>query len=207
MVSTNVTGQDDSLNTHRSDYDRRVEKYQKAWAKLIPTFVNVQFAGSMGFLSTGVGRRYGKKKQWETNALLGFLPKFSGHRANITFTAKAGYVPWDLHLKKAESFSIEPLNCGIYFTTILNTEDFWVKQSSRYPDGYYWFSSRLRLNMYIGQSLTYHIPENRKRVRRSVSFYYEISTNELYLITFIKNKTIPLKDIFHLSFGIRSALF
>ena len=38
-----------------------------------PTHVKMQYAGGMGVLSTGVGWDYGKRRQWETDVLLGYL--------------------------------------------------------------------------------------------------------------------------------------
>ena len=39
----------------QSKYERHVERYQSAWQKLIPKYTKLQFAGSMGLLSAGIG--------------------------------------------------------------------------------------------------------------------------------------------------------
>ena len=50
---------------------RKLEKYKKGWESLIPRYEKIQYAGSMGLISLGVGWDYGRKKQWETDLFLG----------------------------------------------------------------------------------------------------------------------------------------
>ena len=38
-----------------------------------PIHYKIQFAGSIGVVSIGTGWTYGKKQQWETDIMLGFL--------------------------------------------------------------------------------------------------------------------------------------
>jgi hypothetical protein len=205
-VATDSVSTIEKNNGYKNGYDQKLEKYQRRWNKLIPTMTNVQYAGSMGLVSIGTGWVYGKQHQWETQLFFGYLPKFSGEHANITMTLKENYVPFSLKLGN-NGFSYEPFSTGIYLTTVLNSQDFWVKQSDRYPDGYYWFSSRLRINACFGQAFSLKIPSERKNKKRdSISLFYEISTNDFYIIAFAKNKSIKLNEIFHFSFGIKSRL-
>ena len=60
----------------QSRYDKRVRRYRRHWASLIPTHNTYQFAGNMGLLSAGVGWEYGKRRQWELDLLFGVLPMF-----------------------------------------------------------------------------------------------------------------------------------
>lgn len=95
-------------------YDRRIYRYRNMWNSLIPTQFITQFAGNMGMLSVGVGWDYGRRSQFETNLLVGYLPKFHSSRAKITMTLKQNFVPWRLPV--GSDFHFEPLSCGIYFT-------------------------------------------------------------------------------------------
>ena len=54
-----------------SYYDKRVHRYRKHWAALIPTQFIIQNAGNMGVVSAGLGWDYGNRRQWETDLLFG----------------------------------------------------------------------------------------------------------------------------------------
>ena len=62
-------------------YDKRVHRMRKSWDKLIPEYGKIQYAGNMGLLSFGTGWDYGKRKQWETDLLFGFVPKYESKKA------------------------------------------------------------------------------------------------------------------------------
>ena len=185
-------------------YEKRIEHYESFWNKLIPKYQKVQFAGSMGFLSTGPGWLYGKGK-WETDLLIGFIPKFDDTKAKATITIKQNYIPWSLHIGKSR-FSIEPLTCGMYVNSILD-DRFWKKEPERYPDNYYKFSTRIRFHVFLGQRWTYDLKDNKRKFHKSVSFFYELSSCDLYIISAATNKTIKPKDYLGLSFGVKLQVF
>ena len=194
----------DISNKHYSRYDKRIHRYRKHWESLIPTHTKLQFAGNMGLLSLGTGWDYGKRNQWETDIFLGFLPKYHSKRTKITMTLKQNYMPWSIDLGK--EFSIEPLACGMYFNTVFGDE-FWTNEPERYPKGYYGFSSRIRIHIFLGQRLTYNIPPRWRLGARAVTFYYEISTCDLYVVSAFVNKYLKPKDYLSLSFGLKTQLF
>lgn len=187
-----------------SKYDKRIHRYRKNWNKLIPTYTKIQFAGNMGLLSSGMGWDYGKKNQWETDLLLGFLPKYDSGKFKITMTLKQNYIPWSLQLGK--SLSAEPLSCGLYFNTVFGN-DFWVSEPDRYPEGYYGFSSKIRANIFLGQRLTYHIDPQYRYQAKAVTFFYEISSSDLYIVSAFTNKYLRPKDYLCFSFGVKLQLF
>ena len=190
----------DISNKHYSRYDKRIHRYRKHWESLIPTHTKLQFAGNMGLLSLGTGWDYGKRNQWETDIFLGFLPKYHSKRTKITMTLKQNYMPWSIDLGK--EFSIEPLACGMYFNTVFGDE-FWTNEPERYPKGYY----GLRIHIFLGQRLTYNIPPRWRLGARAVTFYYEISTCDLYVVSAFVNKYLKPKDYLSLSFGLKTQLF
>ena len=55
----------------------------------------------------------------------------------------------------------------------------------------------------MGQQLTWNIPHAMQRKRKSVTFFYEISTCDLYLRTYVTEKYIRLSDILGLSLGLK----
>ena len=89
--------------------------------------------------------------------------------------------------------------------TIFNDE-FWTQEPDRYPTGYYGFSTRIRMNLAIGQRILFRIPHDKRHFSKSISFYYELSTCDLYLISAATNHLKP-KDFLRLSFGIKSDIF
>jgi hypothetical protein len=94
--------EEDSVYTQQppgmSRYDRRLHRYRKHWAALIPTEILGQYAGNMGAFSMGMGWDYGSRRQWETYLLFGFIPKCSSSRPKMTMTLKQNYVPWNIPL-------------------------------------------------------------------------------------------------------------
>ena len=62
-------------------YLQRLERYENAWRRLIPAYFKLQYAGNMGAVSVGLGWCYGSNRQWETDALWGFIPKYQSKKA------------------------------------------------------------------------------------------------------------------------------
>ena len=203
LFSPGSFAQQDSI-VKPNKYDKRIHRYRGHWEKLIPTHTKVQFAGNMGLLSFGTGWDYGKKNQWETDVFLGFIPKYDSKRTKVTMTLKQNYMPWSLNLGRG--FSTEPLTCGIYFNTVFGNE-FWVHEQDRYPKGYYGFSSKIRSHIFLGQRLTYDIDPQRRYTAKSITFFYELSTCDLYLISAATNSYLRPRDYLSLSFGLKLQLF
>ena len=81
-------------------YDRRVMRYRKHWDLLIPTSGIIQTCGNMGIISLGIGWEYGKRRQWETQLLFGYIPKFSSDDEKLTMTLKENFIPWRRNIGK-----------------------------------------------------------------------------------------------------------
>lgn len=188
-----------------SRYDIRVEKYRRMWNFLIPTQIIMQYAGNMGMLSFGVGWNYGNRRQYETNLLFGYLPRFNSERAKTTMTIKQNYIPWRIGL--GGDFNAEPLSCGIYFNTVFGHE-FWGREPKRYPDKYYQFlSTKVRVNIFVGQRITAVVPHNRRKFVKSVTAFYEVSTCDIYLRAMMQDGNVGLGDILGLSLGLKVQMF
>lgn len=197
-ASTDINVSD---TTYFSSYDRRVYRYRKLWDFLIPTQLIVQYAGNMGAVSVGLGWDYGCHRQYETNLLFGYLPKCRSQEAKMTMTLKQNFVPWKLKMT-ANSYA-EPLSFGIYFNTVFGQE-FWGKQPKRYPDKYYpMLSTKVRINVFAGQRLSYTVPHNRRKFVKSLTAFYEISTCDIYVRTMVQDGSVKLWDILGLSLGMK----
>ncbi len=188
-----------------TSYDIRVERYRKMWNFLIPTQIIGQYAGNMGMMSLGVGWNYGNRRQYETNLLFGYLPRFNSERAKTTMTIKQNYIPWRIDL--GGDFNAEPLSCGIYFNTVFGHE-FWGREPKRYPDKYYQFlSTKVRVNVFVGQRVTAVVPRNKRKFIKSVTAFYEVSTCDIYLRAMIQDGNVSLGDAFGLSLGLKVQMF
>ena len=187
-----------------SRYDNRIHRYRRYWGALIPTQTVLQTCGNMGLFSFGVGWDYGKHRQWETQLLFGYIPKYDSNNAKMTMTLKQNYIPWSVTM--GHGWAFEPLECGLYFNTVFGS-DFWTKQPSKYGSGYYPFSTRIRPNIFVEERFTVDVPENRRKFVKSVTFFYELSTNDIYFMRFYRNGSAGFWDVFGLSLGIKTQLF
>lgn len=181
-------------------YDRRLERYQRRFNSLIPQTHVLQFYGDMGLVSVGIGWDYGKREQWETNFLIGVVPKYNSDKTRLSFTLKQNYTPWSFSLN--EVVSLEPLSTGLYLNTIFG-DKFWTHEPDRYPQGYYGFSTRVRIHIFAGQSVTFAIPREKRFFAKAVSAFYELSSCDLYIVSAFTNGYLKPKNYLRLSFGLR----
>lgn len=195
-------------------YEQRVERYHRFWRGLIPNQARVQYAGSVGAANLGLGWHYGgpEHRRWETDFMLGFVPKSSAPKAHLTLTLRQSYVPFRLRLfrtgdKIADgTIAYEPLSTGLIMNTIFG-KSFWVSQPSRYPNKYYGFSTAVRFHAFLGQRIRYEIPQNRRKYVKAVSLCYELSASDLYIVSAVPNRYLSLGDILSLSLGIKVDAF
>lgn len=181
-------------------YDNNVLRYRKFWSYLIPTDGVIQTCGNMGVVSIGLGWGYGKHRQWETQLLVGYIPRYSSDSGKLTFTLKENFIPWRCDFGKGWTF--EPLECSIYANTIFG-HDFWTKQPAKYESGYYPFSTRIRPNVALGERIRLEVPNNKRKRIKSITLFYELGTNDIYFMRFYRNGNAGFWDVFGLSFGAK----
>lgn len=191
-------------DTLTTKYERRVSRYRRNWNALIPTQGVLQVCGNMGIVSVGIGWHYGRRSQWETQLLVGWIPKFDSSASKITMTLKENYIPWSCDMGKGWSF--EPLECSVYLNTVFG-HDFWTKQPTKYDSGYYPFSTRIRPNVALGERFTINIPNNRRKRIKSLTLFYELGTNDINFMRFYRNGSAGFWDVFGLSLGAKIQYF
>ena len=162
----------------------------------------------MGVVSMGLGWSYGKRHQWETDLMFGYIPKHHSTRGKLTSTLKGNYIPWHLNinskadLNKTCKWSFEPLTVSLYINTVYGHE-FWKSQPGRYPDKYYEFmSTKFRLNLALGQRITFDIPKRKRLMHNRITLFYVVGTCDLYVRSMFQS-SIPLKDVLGLSIGLK----
>lgn len=182
-------------------YDVRVEKYVNNYNAFIPHYTKIQYAGCIGMMSIGLGWDYGKNRRWETDFLMGFVPHFESNRAKLTFTLRECFMPWEINLRQS-IVSFHPFRVSLGVNSIVGHE-FWNKNPSRYPNGYYFFSTKFHIVGTLGQQWTVNISEPKRRAWRAIGFYYDLCTSDPYVLSGFGNRAIGFKDIFSLSLGLK----
>lgn len=176
--------------------------------KITPTYAKLQYAGGMGMFSMGCGWHYAKKRL-ESDLIVGVSPAsyhFDNSLKHMLYilTLKQNYYPWSLKIKKNISF--EPLTTGAYATLILNkNKDLWLTQPDRYGKGYYWHSNRIRLHLFAGERISFDLKKNKSI--QTCSFFYEVSTCDLYIVNAVNSKAYGLRDILIATLGVRFSFF
>lgn len=169
---------------------------QRKW--FVPDFVVSQYAGSIGFLSVGAGYDVFKNKA-KLDLLVGYIPAFTGSLPLETATLKLTMQI----LKKAlnRHLTITPLTTGTYFCYTPGLE-FSSDLPSWYPDGYYWWSEAIRVNLFLGGDIKFTAA--RWKSGRWISCYYEIGTNEIKLVSYVQNgNALNIWTILHVGVGVR----
>lgn len=173
------------------------EKGRENW--FLPDILTSQYAGSIGLISVGAGYEVIKRKA-NVELLVGYLPSFTGSKSMQTLTLKftARPVLW----RPNNELIIEPMTMGIYFCYTPGRE-YSSDLPSWYPDGYYWWSEAVRVNIFIGGSVVVSLGQATEKGRR-LSGYYEIGTNEIKLVSYVQNKdALSIWNILHASLGVR----
>jgi hypothetical protein len=169
---------------------------KRKWIK--PDHVLLQYAGSIGLVSGGIGYDIFRKKG-KLDFMFGYTPAYNSSSSLKSLTIKATTHPLRVTTKRA--ITIAPLNIGMYLTYTPGRK-YSSDLPAWYPDGYYWWSEALRLNIFLGGNATFAI--NRIRKEHRLSPYYEIGTNEVKLVSYIQNRhALDLMDILHGSVGLR----
>lgn len=169
---------------------------------LRPAYIGMQSGGGMGIATIGTGWKYGAKKKWRTEILVGLCPKYDSGSAKAIITLKENFVPWKIRLNN--TFTLEPLTTSLYYTTIISRR-FWGKQPSRYENGYYVIPTKYRLNISLGQCLNIRLPGSTFK-GKSITAYYELSTCDIYVLSAIGNKYLKPRDWLQLCIGMRMGI-
>lgn len=177
-----------------------VTKAQKSfWKGLVPDQANLQYAGSIGFLSAGAGYNLMKEKT-ALSFHVGYVPESLGGELTIV-AIKFEYKPWAIHIK--DKAIIHPFNPVIFPSYTLGENFDFKFERPQYRKGYYFWSSALRLHIGAGTEIKLLTKPNSKI--KYVSVYAEANTNDLYLLSWYQNRTnAPFYKMFKLGYGIRT---
>ena len=141
--------------------------------------------------------KYTKRVQRYENAWQRVIPRYTKVQFAGSMAMLSVGTGWNYYRNHWETDML----LGIYVNFLFD-RDFWAKQPNKYPPGYYWFSTRIRNHIFIGERITLKLNPN-SSWHKSISFFYELSTCDLYIINAIGNSYLKPKDYLSLSFGVK----
>ncbi|SHI39009.1 hypothetical protein SAMN02745146_0736 [Hymenobacter daecheongensis DSM 21074] len=166
-------------------------------------FLTVQVGGGLGLVAVG-GGWWGGRQRLEPELLVGYVPRALGSRPLFIFTAKATYVAPRPRLELGERAWVQPLAVG-GFVNYTAGRAFFVRsvRTGRYPQGYYWWSSAVRLGACASLRVV-RVREPGQGFRQVL--YSEWSTNDLYAISRASNCRLRLTEIVVWGAGAKAGL-
>jgi hypothetical protein len=167
-----------------------------------PEHLVLQTGGGLGMVAGGGGYVFFKDRL-ETDVLLGYVPKRYANSTLTITSLKAMYSPF--HLRVADRVQVAPLTVGGYFSYTHGTINDELK--GQYSGDYYWFSTDTRYGALAGGRLTYLGPPVAATGQpRKMSFYYELGSNDLYLLSYFTNRDggLRLGQILTLALGVKA---
>lgn len=175
----------------------------KAQKFLIPETAMVQRAGSIGYNSFGAGYNLFRKNTGSLDLTWGYVPKSKGGRQDI-FAAKFAYRPFNIKIK--DLVVINPINPGVFVSYHPGGKFHTTFNKKQYPKGYYWWSSAFRIHVSLSTEIKINMPQSMSSTGiEQVSIYTELNTNELYAVSWFKNRNyLPFQDILKLGIGVKA---
>jgi hypothetical protein len=172
-----------------------VRAQRASW--LVPDFTTVQYSGSIGYFSAGVGYDVLKSKA-RFSAHYGIVPKFRGASLNV-LSAKLFFKPTTLTIWNR--VRMNPVDIGL-ISSFHFGDDLEKQLREGRPKGYYWWRPALRAHLGMESSVTYEFKKNHSL--KSITGYVEVNTNELYFLSFAQNiDRVRVCDIIKVGTGAR----
>ena len=169
---------------------------EKHW--ISPDFVQLQYAGSIGYLSAGAGYDVFKNK-WRLSFNFGHVPQSRGGVMNI-FSTRLMWVPKVYQL--SEKTTLTPYDIGLMISYHLGSDFRSRWPEHRYPENYYWWQTSFRFHLNWQPGVTFKLREH--TMFKAVTPYLDVNTNELYLVSYIQNRhALSFHDIIRLGIGAR----
>lgn len=170
----------------------------KFWKSLIPDQAGLQYAGSIGFISAGAGYDLLNEKA-ALNFNVGYIPESLGGELTI-ISVKFQYKPFNIPI--GDKIIVQPFN-PVFFPSYTLGQNFDFKfEKPKYQEGYYFWSSALRLH--LGASTEVKILNKPDAKIKALSLYAEANTNDLYLLSWFQNRTYtPFYRMFKMGYGVK----
>ena len=154
----------------------------------------VQYAGSMGYISLGVGIT-NKSGKVQHELLYGFVPKYYGGPLD-KITYRLTYLPFEI--KQKGNLSWRPINPVVFAAYNMGNQFSLEHSHKNYDQDYYWWSPALRFH--VGANTALFISGK----KQTTMLYLEANTNDRYITTYWDNtRNMSLGDLFYLGLGVK----
>ncbi len=164
-----------------------------------PDFLQLQYAGSIGYLSGGVGYDVFRYRA-RASLHFGYVPGDKGGPLNI-FSTRLVFAPAVYSVGKR--ITVNPFDIGFMISYHLGSNFRTRWPSHRYPENYYWWQTSFRVHLNYQPSLTIRLRDH--TIIKSVSAYLDVNANELYLVSLFQNlESLRPGDVVKLGIGIRA---
>jgi len=167
------------------------ENSEKTW--YIPDHVKIQFAGNIGFLSTGIGYTF-FNELLSADLMHGYVPKFITNTRIHIITQKNTF---SFVNKSIKGFILSPVT-GFTLSYETGNNSF-ILLADKYPKGYY-RTNAIHSTFFIGGKI--YKDFDQKSIIKGIDFIAELGTVDVYLWYKIQSREIKLYDIFSLALGI-----
>ncbi|MEA2107697.1 MAG: hypothetical protein U9P82_13460 [Bacteroidota bacterium] len=163
----------------------------------LPDYYKLQYAGGIGFLSTGIGYGFFKERI-EISYFYGYVPQWFSendlHSVSLQFSGKL------LKVNPTNKIEYYPLNIGIFVHHTFGSKYF-IALPDHYPEDYYWWAPGRTGGLFVEGQFSYQFNTSRKMFSE-IGVYYRVVTRGIYITSKFSNASIPLEDIFSLGLGI-----
>lgn len=166
----------------------------------LPHYVPLQFAGNIGFLSTGLGFS-SNKGNYHLDVLYGYVPK-SVAGSYIHSVSVKNYLPFGRYPIKRAQALIPYAGLGISIEVSGNA---FFTLPSHFPESYYDFPKNLHLLVYGGIRFQ-HLFFDEVKWLRGVEFYGEAGTIDIYLWYKTMTRNIRISNVFSVALGVNVML-
>lgn len=166
----------------------------------LPHYVPIQFAGNIGFFSTGLGYT-SNHDNYHLNLLYGYVPVSIANVNIHTITAKNIFPVTRYQLRNNQT--LVPY-LGIGGMVEIGGNAFFT-MPSHFPDSYYDFPKNVHVMAYGGAKLQHLFP-GKTSVLRGLEFYAETGTIDLYVWYKATSSQIKFNEIFSLALGVNLLL-
>jgi hypothetical protein len=170
----------------------------KRW--YVPHYLPVQFAGNIGFLSTGVGYT-SNNGNYQLSLLYGYAPRAIAGAEIHTIAAKNVF-PLSHYAMKNNQTLIPYIGLGLIAEVGGNS---FFRQPDHYPEGYYDFPKNLHVIAYGGAKVQ-RLFRDERGIFHGVEFFAEVGTVDIYLWYKAMSNQIKFHQVFSLALGVNLLL-
>lgn len=170
--------------------DAKQDSLKRRW--YVPRAAKLQYAGNMGFMSTGV-TYYLVDNWYQVSLMYGITSSHSEAERLNTITLKNTFLLKQFNYK---GFVISP-TAGLNLI-LSSTHNTYRKLPDYFPEDYY-FQNKIHFAPFVGLAIYHELPF---KTIKGIDFYTEIGTMDNYLLEAIRTDFVKYSDIWNLSLGV-----